>query len=147
MRNVSKFFIPSDCSDNVIHFNFNLVLFALVSRAPSGSSIIYATVNKAIIKHYKGKMRNKIAYMVQHTAILCQLKSECMNMSRPVRFIVDPHAKMFYRITFTNFFWLINKLNLKLIGICGCLLNNKYIVLERFRVNLFFLSRLSMSCN
>ena len=45
---MSKFFIPSNCSDNVIHFNFNLVLFALVRRAPSGNSIIYATVNKAI---------------------------------------------------------------------------------------------------
>ena len=74
MRNISKFFIPSNCSDNVIHFNFNLVLFALVRHASSGNSIIYATVNKAIIKHYKGIMQNKIAYMVQHTAMLCQLK-------------------------------------------------------------------------
>ena len=48
---MSEFFIPSNCSDNVIHFNFNLVLFALVRRAPGGNSIIYATVNKAIIKH------------------------------------------------------------------------------------------------
>ena len=74
MRNMSKFFIPSNCSDNVIHFNFNLVLFALVCRAPKGNSIIYATVNKAIIKHYKGLVLNKIAYMVQHTAMLCHLK-------------------------------------------------------------------------
>ena len=53
---VFKFFIPSNCSDNAtgIHFNFNLELFALVRRAPSGISIIYATVNKAIVKHYKG---------------------------------------------------------------------------------------------
>ena len=69
-----KFFISSNCSDNVIHFNFNLMLFALVRCAPSGNSIIYATVNKAIIKHYKDIVRNKIAYMVQHTAMLCQLK-------------------------------------------------------------------------
>ena len=71
---MSEYFIPSNCSDNVIHFNFNLVLFGLVRRAPSGNSIIYATVNKAIIKHYKGILRNEIAYMVQHTAMLCQLK-------------------------------------------------------------------------
>ena len=71
---MSKFFIPSDCSDNVIHFNFNLELFALVRQAPSGNSIIYATVNKAIINHYKGIVRNKIAYMVQHIAMPCQLK-------------------------------------------------------------------------
>ena len=69
-----KFFISSNCSKNVIHFNFNLMLFALVRRALSGNSIIYATVNKAIIKRYKGIVRNKIAYMVQHTAMLCQLK-------------------------------------------------------------------------
>ena len=47
---MSKFFIPSNCSDNVIHFNFNLVRFALIRRALSGNSIIYATINKAIIK-------------------------------------------------------------------------------------------------
>ena len=72
---MSKFFIPSNCFDNVIHFNFNLVLFALVRRAPSGNSIIYAIVNKAIIKHYKGIVRNKIAYKVQHIAMPCQLKN------------------------------------------------------------------------
>ena len=71
---MSKLFIPSNCSDKVIHFNFNLALFALFRRAPSGISIIYATVNKDIIKHYKSIVRNKIAYMVQHTAMLCQLK-------------------------------------------------------------------------
>ena len=48
MRNMRKFFIPSNCSDNVIHFNFNLMLFTLVCRAPSGNSIIYATLNKAL---------------------------------------------------------------------------------------------------
>ena len=46
---MSKFFIPSYCSDNVIHFNFILVLFALVRRASSGNSIISASVNKAVI--------------------------------------------------------------------------------------------------
>ena len=71
---MSKFFFLSNCSDNVIHFNFNLALFVLVRRSPSGNSIIYATVNKAIIKHYKGIMWNKIAYMVQHTAMPCRLK-------------------------------------------------------------------------
>ena len=71
---MSKFFISSNCSDDVIHFNFNLMLFALVPRFPSGNSIIYATINKAIIKHYKGILRNEIAYMVQHTAMPCQLK-------------------------------------------------------------------------
>ena len=74
MRNVKIFFIKSNCSDNVIHFNFNLMLFALVRRVSSGNSIIYATVNKAIIKHHKGIVRNKIAYVVQRTAMLCQLK-------------------------------------------------------------------------
>ena len=74
MRNRSEFFILSNCSDNVIHFNFNLVLFALVRRAPSGNSIIYTTVNEAIIKHYKGILQNEIAYMVQHIAMPCQLK-------------------------------------------------------------------------
>ena len=69
-----KFFIRSNCSDIVIHFNFKLVLFALVRRSLSGNSIIHATVNKAIIKHYKGILRNEIAYMVQHIAIPCQLK-------------------------------------------------------------------------
>ena len=39
---MSKFFILSNCSDNVIHFNFNLVLFVLVCRAP--------TINKAFNK-------------------------------------------------------------------------------------------------
>ena len=39
MRNMNKFFIPSNCPDNVIHFNFNLVLFAVVCRALSGNSI------------------------------------------------------------------------------------------------------------
>ena len=68
------FFIPSIYSDNVIHVNFNLMLFALVLHALSGNSIIYAIVNKAIIKHYKGIVRNKIAYMAQHIAMLCQLK-------------------------------------------------------------------------
>ena len=29
---MSKFFIPSNCSDNVIHFNFKLELLALVRR-------------------------------------------------------------------------------------------------------------------
>ena len=71
---MSKFFIPSNCSDDVIHLNFNLVLFALVRRSPSCNSIIYATLNKAIIKHYKGILRNEIAYMVQQTAMPCQLK-------------------------------------------------------------------------
>ena len=69
-----KFFIPSNCSDNVIHFNFNLMFFALVRRALSGNSINYAIVNKAIIRHYEGIVRNKITYMVQHTVMLCQLK-------------------------------------------------------------------------
>ena len=71
---MSKFFIPSNCSDNLIHFNFNLELFVLVRRAPSGNSIIYTTVNKAIIKHYKGKLLNEIAYMVQYIAMPGQLK-------------------------------------------------------------------------
>ena len=71
---MSEFFTPSNCSDNVIHFNFNLVLFALVCRAPSGNFIIYATVNKAILKHYKGILRNETAYMAQHIAMPCQLK-------------------------------------------------------------------------
>ena len=71
---MKKFFISSNCFDNVIHFNFNLMLFVLVRRAPSGNSIIYATVNKAVVKHYRGIVRNKIANMVQHTAMLCQLK-------------------------------------------------------------------------
>ena len=48
-----KIFLFQVNSNNVIHFNLNLVLFALVSHAPSGNSIIYATVNKAV-KHYKG---------------------------------------------------------------------------------------------
>ena len=59
-----KFFIPSNCSDNVIYFNFNIMHFASVSYAPSCNSIIYAVVNKAIIKHYKGIMRNKITYNI-----------------------------------------------------------------------------------
>ena len=71
---MNKFFIPSNCSDNVIHFNFNVVLFALVCLPPSRNSIIYPNVNNAIIKHYKGIVRNEIAYMVQHIAMPCQLK-------------------------------------------------------------------------
>ena len=51
-----KFIIPSNCSYNVIHFNFNLMLFALVYRAPSGNSIIYAVVNTAIIMYYQGRL-------------------------------------------------------------------------------------------
>ena len=43
---MSKFFIPNNCFDNVIYFNFNLVFFALVGCALSGNSIIYATVKK-----------------------------------------------------------------------------------------------------
>ena len=70
-----RIFYLSNCSNNLIHFNFNLILFALVCRAPSGNSIVYVFVNKVMqIEHYKGKVRNKIAYMAQYNAIFCRLK-------------------------------------------------------------------------
>ena len=57
---MSKIFIPSNCSADVSHFNFNLVLFALVRRSLSGNSIIYATVNKAVIMELPlGERRTK----------------------------------------------------------------------------------------
>ena len=53
MRNAREFFIPSICFNNAIHLNFNLMIFALVRRAPNGNTINYATVSKAIIKYFK----------------------------------------------------------------------------------------------
>ena len=50
MKNISEFFIPSNCSDNVIHFNFNLTLFALVRRAPSDNSIILCNCKQSYNK-------------------------------------------------------------------------------------------------
>ena len=44
------------------------MLFALIRRAVSRNSIIYAIVSKAIIKHDKDIVRNKITYVVEHTA-------------------------------------------------------------------------------
>ena len=48
MKNEREFFIPSDYSNNVIHFNLNLILFALVRHTASGDSKDYATVNEAL---------------------------------------------------------------------------------------------------
>ena len=39
-----KFFIPSNCSDIVIHFNFNFMVFDLVRRSPK--CVLYWTANQ-----------------------------------------------------------------------------------------------------
>ena len=48
MKNMREFSISSNCFKNIIYFDFNLMLFILVRRAPSGNFIIYATVNQAL---------------------------------------------------------------------------------------------------
>ena len=54
-----EFFMSSNYSEYVIHFNFNFMLFALVRRAPIINFIIYSIVNKATLNHIKCISRKK----------------------------------------------------------------------------------------
>ena len=62
-----KFFIPSNCSDNVIHFDFNHVHFALIRRAPNNSTQ-YTTTEQYLhaVRQQVNVLKSKVENIVSN---------------------------------------------------------------------------------